>query len=202
MTHRILNRTAQVTSNTPNAATAYNFTGSAVSLLAFSFVSRSMTTGDTIGYYADNGAGQYERGLGTWDNAALTLTRTTIRESSTGSAIVWTAAPTVWSDGRQDEDVVVSGGGSVITTTEINLGTKPTTNGSFTISGTGMTPGKPVAITQAAESYTGKGTFRDEIEMDQLTAAGYVENATTIRCHWGSNTLVAGNFKFNHFVGA
>ncbi len=104
MTHRILTRTAQVSANTPDVSTAFDFTGAAVSPLAFSFTSRSLVTGDTLAYYADNGTGQYERGLATWNDTAKTLTRTTIRESSTGSAIAWTAAPTVWSDGRQEED--------------------------------------------------------------------------------------------------
>jgi hypothetical protein len=90
MTHRVLTRTAQVSVNTPTAVQAYDFTGAAVSALTFSFVSRSLSTGDTLAYYADNGTGQYERGLGTWNATAFTLTRTTIRESSTGSAIVWT----------------------------------------------------------------------------------------------------------------
>lgn len=104
MTFRVLTRTAQVTVNTPNASQAFDFNGATVSLLAFSFTSRALATGDTLAYCADNGTGQYERGVGTWDNTAKTLTRTTIRESSTGSAIVWTSPPTVWSDGRQDED--------------------------------------------------------------------------------------------------
>ena len=146
MTHRVLTRTAQVASNVPNASTAYNFTGAAVSPLAFSFASRSLNTGDTLAYYADNSIGQYERGLGTWNATTSTLTRTTIRESSTGTAIAWTAAPTVWSDGRQDEDAVASGGGTTLTTAEIDIGAVPISNGNFTITGSGMATGKPVCV--------------------------------------------------------
>jgi hypothetical protein len=93
---------------------AYDFTGSAVSPLAFSFVSRSLATGDTLAYYADNGTGQYERGLGTWNATAFTLTRTTIRESSAvgNAAIAWNSYPTVWSDGRQEEDLTFDPSGT------------------------------------------------------------------------------------------
>jgi hypothetical protein len=123
MTHKVLTRTAQIAANAPDASTAFDFTGADVSALAFSFATRGMSSGDTLAYYADNGIGQYERGLGTWNDSALTLTRTTIRESSTGSAITWTAAPTVWSDGRQEEDMPT--GGAAWTSVEIDAGNKP-----------------------------------------------------------------------------
>lgn len=93
------------------------------------------------------------------------------------------------------------GGGATITTVEVSLGTKPVSNGSFTIAGT-FTVGKPVLITQAALAYTGKGTYTDEIQMDAITAGGYVANATTINCNWGCWTRVYGNVKFNYLVSA
>jgi hypothetical protein len=68
-----------------------------------------LSTGDTLPYHAGIEGGAYERGLGTWNDTAKTLTRTTIRESSTGSAIAWTAAPTVWSDGPHQEDLLQIG---------------------------------------------------------------------------------------------
>lgn len=106
--HRILLRTAQVASNKPDDATAFDFTGASVSLLAFSWASRGLNTGDTTSYYADNGEGDWERGVGTWDASSSTLTRTTIRESSNSNlAVDWSGganAPTVWADGRQPED--------------------------------------------------------------------------------------------------
>lgn len=94
------------------------------------------------------------------------------------------------------------GGATVFTQYEADLGSVPASNGSFTIAGTGLTVGKPVLIAQAATAYTGKGTYADEIEMDQITASGYVQNSTTIVCHWGSSTRVNGNVKFNYLVGA
>lgn len=107
MVYLVLYRTAQISSNKPNASTVFDFTGSVVSDIAFSFSSRGMSTGDNIGYYADNGEGEWERGLGTWNASTLSLTRTTLRESSTGAFIDWSSGtnnPTVWSDGRQEED--------------------------------------------------------------------------------------------------
>ena len=95
-----------------------------------------------------------------------------------------------------------SSSGAAFTQYEANLGSVPVPSGSFTIAGTGLTTGKPVLIAQAAAAYTGKGTYPDEIEMDQITISGYVQDATTIKCHWGCNTLVRGNVKFNYLVGA
>jgi hypothetical protein len=87
------------------------------------------------------------------------------------------------------------------TTAEVNLGSKPVPNGSFNIAGSDFTVGKTVMISQAALPYTGKGTYSDEIEMDQIVVSGYVKDTTTIVCHWGSNTKVVGNVKFNYLVG-
>lgn len=94
------------------------------------------------------------------------------------------------------------GGGSTVTTTEVDLGTVPKTNGSFQITGSGFTVGKPILITQAALAYTGKGTYTDEIEMDQINVGGYVLNSTTLNCNWGCWTKVKGNVKFNYMIGA
>lgn len=105
MAHIVLYRTAQVAVNSPNQNESFDFTGAAVSVLAFSFASRGMATGDTLSYYADNGTGQWERGLGTWDGTTNSIHRTLVRSSSSGSsAVVWSSPPTVWSDGKQYED--------------------------------------------------------------------------------------------------
>jgi hypothetical protein len=93
-------------------------------------------------------------------------------------------------------------GGSTIDTVEVDLGSEPVPNGEFTITGAGFTVGKPVIITQAPGAYTGKGSYPDEIELDQLTVAAYIFDSTTIKCNWGSNTRVRGNVKFNYMVGA
>ena len=98
------------------------------------------------------------------------------------------------------EYAALGSGGTSFTTAEVDLGTKPKSNGNFTITSSGLTTGKVVLINQAALAYTGKGTYTDEIEMDQITVSGNVANATTINCNWGCNTLVAGNVKFNYLV--
>lgn len=99
-------------------------------------------------------------------------------------------------------DQLLAGGGLALLQVEVNLGTAPRKNGSFTISGAGMTVGKPVLIQQAAAVLTGKGTRADENEMDGIMVVGQVTSATVIRCYWSTPSFVRGNFKFNYQVSA
>lgn len=94
------------------------------------------------------------------------------------------------------------GGASPYSTVEVNLGSFPRKTGRFTISGSGLTAGKPVQIWQAVGPYTGKGTREDEVEMDMVKATGIVLNTTTITVYWNSPTRVRGNRKFAYQVGA
>lgn len=94
------------------------------------------------------------------------------------------------------------GGGTTLTTVEKELGSIPKMAGKFTISGTGLTIGKPVSVMKAVGPYTGKGTRADEAEMDAITATGVVTSATEITVYWNAATRVKGNVKFNYFVGA
>jgi len=98
------------------------------------------------------------------------------------------------------------GGGLTLTVVEKDLGALPLYGGSFDITGlSGLTPGKPVLIQQAAGPYTGKGDRQDEAEMDQAAATGYVVDANTIRSYWttpASNGPLAGNVKFQYAVSA
>jgi hypothetical protein len=182
MTYRILTRTGQVAVNAPDASTAFDFTGAAVSLLAFSFTSRSISTGDTLAYYADNGTGQWERGLGTWNDTAKTLTRTTVRESSTGSAIVWTSAPTVWSDGGHVEDplpsLVVGGATDNFTIAS---------DGTFTLNGAATVFRDELGdITKLKVAGTGISESLTEGTMGLMTSCDY------------ANDYLVANFQFNH----
>jgi hypothetical protein len=97
-----------------------------------------------------------------------------------------------------------SGGSLSLTIVEASLGATPNArrSGSFTITSTGMTAGKPVIIRQIEGPYTGKGTRGDEAEMDSINAAGQVLNATTIQCRWESLHRVRGNYKFAYLIGA
>jgi hypothetical protein len=85
-------------------------------------------------------------------------------------------------------------------TAEVDLGSA-VSGGSFILAGfSGLTPGSPVMIQQAAGPYTGKGTLADEAEMDPLLVTAYCLDATTVTVIW--NALagpVSGNFKFNYF---
>lgn len=94
-----------------------------------------------------------------------------------------------------------SGGGLTLDEVEVNLGSAKH-GGKFTISGSGMTAGKPVLISQASGPYTGKGTRADEAEMDQVSVTAKVTDATTITAYWTSARRVRGNFKFNYQVSA
>ena len=102
-----------------------------------------------------------------------------------------------------DGTLVGGGGGStVLSTVEVNLGSVPKRSGKFTISGVGLTTGKPVHISKAVGPYTGKGTRADEAEMDAVQVSATVTGSTTITAYWNSPSPVKGNLKFDYFVGA
>lgn len=83
---------------------------------------------------------------------------------------------------------------------QIDIGSKPKRGGIFNITGTGFVAGKPVLISQSSGPYIGKGTYLDEIEMDQITVAATVINNTTIQCNWGSNSYIKGFLGFNYWI--
>lgn len=93
-------------------------------------------------------------------------------------------------------------GATVLVEVEVFLGSVPRRSGRFSIVGTGLIIGRPVVIQKANGPYTGKGTLADEAEMDLLVVSGKVVSPTVIECFWNSASPVAGNFKFNYFVGA
>lgn len=72
---------------------------------------------------------------------------------------------------------------SVLYTTQINLGATPIDSGNFIVTGlSGLTAGNPVRAREAG----GPGDF-DEMEMDQITAAGTVIDTATVQIWWGAN---------------
>lgn len=95
-----------------------------------------------------------------------------------------------------------SGASPSWTNVEKDLGSSAARAGKFTISGTGLTVGKPVIVQQAVGPYTNKGTLADEAEMDQVDVSASVTATNTITAYWKSNTFVKGNFKFNYLIGA
>lgn len=92
---------------------------------------------------------------------------------------------------------------SAFAAVEVDLGTPAKRSGSFTIAGTGMTPGKPVKIWLAVGPYTGKGfTSADEVQLYEIEATGVVTSSTVITIYWRSRHRVRGNVKFNYLIGA
>ena len=76
-------------------------------------------------------------------------------------------------------------------------------SGTFDIIGlSGLAADKPVMIMQTAAAISSKGNARDEPEMDQIQATGYVVDSSTIRVYWTAPTVVVGTYAFAYLVGA
>lgn len=138
------------------------------------------------------GRGQLE----TTDVGASVITKviqgTNIIISSTGA-----------DSGTGDVTINATGGaGLTLTNIEKDLGAVALKTGSFTVTSTGLTTGKPVVVTQAVGPYTGKGSREDECEMDEIRAFGVVTNATTITVYFSTDSFIKGNIKFNYIIGA
>lgn len=88
-----------------------------------------------------------------------------------------------------------------MSTTEVNIGTKPRSSGTFNITTSGLTSGRPVLVVQASGPYTGKGTLADEAEMDSITVRAKATSTTNIQCYWSSMTYITGNIKFDYVAG-
>jgi hypothetical protein len=88
---------------------------------------------------------------------------------------------------------------STVFQVNVNLGTRPKKSGKFTITSSGLTPGDPVIVTQAA-SRPGSALY-DSVEMDQIIASGFVLNSTTISVNWGCRTYVSNQYTFNYWLG-
>ena len=134
-------------------------------------------------------------------NITINSTSITVSANSTQNAVVN-------STGFFINDVAVGtgggggGGNPTLAVVEVSLASHPMRSGRFTISGAGLSTGKPVMIQQAVGPYTGKGTLADEAEMDQVHVTASVTNSSTITAYWTSPYLVRDNFKFQYFVGA
>lgn len=113
----------------------------------------------------------------------------------------------VGSDGRPQQlqagDTLAGAGGSVsFTAVTKDLGAA-NRSGTFDITGlSGLTADKPVMVMQTAAAIASKGNARDEPEMDQIQATGYVVNATTVRVYWNAPSVVVGDYAFAYLIGA
>lgn len=75
--------------------------------------------------------------------------------------------------------------------------------GTFDVTGlSGLTADQYVDVRQTARAIASKGNARDEAEMDQIEATGYVVDATTIRVYWNAPSFVVGTYAFAYLVNA
>jgi hypothetical protein len=87
---------------------------------------------------------------------------------------------------------------------QINLGSKPLSSGSFTITDSGLTVNSQVLIQQGITVTTyqnGLTLFGDDIETDPIIAGGIVINPTTIKVSWWSPYKLSGIKTFNYIAG-
>ena len=94
------------------------------------------------------------------------------------------------------------GGGLGFTDFTKDLGTS-NSSGHFDLTGlSGLTAGKDVLVVQTAQPIASKGNARDEFEMDNIEATGYVVDAATIRVYWHAPSVVVGIYAFAYQVSA
>lgn len=128
--------------------------------------------------------------------AVLTVTDEAYGVAWNGS----TAAPT--RNAVYDKIETITAGAVTFTVVEVNISAVAKRSGRFTITGSGLTIGKPLMIQQASGPYTGKGTRTDEAEMDSLEVRGKVISGTVIECFWSAERKARGNYKFNYQISA
>jgi len=76
-------------------------------------------------------------------------------------------------------------------------------SGTFDLTGlAGLSAGKVVNVMQTASAISSKGNARDEPELDQIQATGYVVDATTIRIYWYCVSVVVGTYAFAYLISA
>ena len=96
----------------------------------------------------------------------------------------------------------IEGSIGVPTNVTVDLG-KARRSGTFDITGlSGLTVDKNVVIVQNGLPITSKGNARDELEMDNIQATGYVLDAATIRVLWNAGNVVVGSYNFSYQVSA
>lgn len=87
------------------------------------------------------------------------------------------------------------------TVVSVNLGVVSLRSGHADIvTGLTLTPGQDIRVQQLGGPYAGKGTLRDEAEMDGVTASGYAVNTNTVRIYWNATGSVKGYFRFALFT--
>lgn len=93
------------------------------------------------------------------------------------------------------------GPGSVANNFIVNLGASRN-SGTFDLTGlAGLQAGKNVMVKQSANPIPSKGNARDEFELDDIQATGYVVDPATIRVYWNAHgRTVVGDYAFFYAV--
>jgi len=87
------------------------------------------------------------------------------------------------------------GGGGSFVSVDVDLGTRPSTDGKFSITSSSLTAGKPVLVIDAAGPF---GVYDD----DKVTAYGIVTSSTNIDVYYTAPVGVGGTHTFKYMVGA
>lgn len=161
------------------------------------FATAGVVVSDTFKYCMRHDTlNEWEVGTGTL-LSSTTFSRAVISSSNANALVNFSA-------GNKTIELVIDAEDSLrskLITVEVNVAPRFMRSGRFTISGSGMTVGKPVLIQQAVGPYTGKGTLADECE-DMVLVAASVTSSTVITAYWRAvATPVKGNIKFNYMVG-
>jgi uncharacterized iron-regulated membrane protein len=82
---------------------------------------------------------------------------------------------------------------------DADLGSAPSTSGSFIFDDSDITTSNRIVIMQAPGPYPTKGNDADEAEMDAVVASAKAGSGKAT-VHWSSATPVMGTFLFNYMV--
>lgn len=101
-----------------------------------------------------------------------------------------------------NEQVIIAATNPTYNTVPVDLGVSRR-SGHFDITGSsGLTAGKVVNVFQSAGQILSKGSATDELEMDPITAVGYVVDSSTIRVYWNCPSVVVGVYEFAYLVSS
>lgn len=112
---------------------------------------------------------------------------------TTAGSIATTGSTTEYLRGDGTFATPTSGGAS-FSSVDVDLGTKPKTDGKFSITSSSLTAGKPVMVIDAA----GPGGAYDD---DKVVAYGIVTSSTNIDVYYSTPVGVGGTHTFKYMVG-
>lgn len=113
---------------------------------------------------------------------------------TTAGSIATTGSTTEYLRGDGTFATPSGGGGASFSSVDVDLGTKPKTDGKFSITSSSLTAGKPVLVIDAA----GPGGAYDD---DKVVAYGIVTSSTNIDVYYTTPVGVGGTHTFKYMVG-